>query len=186
MSTRATKSGINREVAEKLASKYDAQLAGQCMQWISQQIGEGFDTSGESSNVYTQLKSGQRLARLVNVISPGKVSQKMIDGANKMAFKQMELINKFIDACKSLGVPDHEAFATVDLYEEQNMVQVITCISALMRKFGLGPKEATENKREFTAEQMKAGQSVIGLQMGTNRGASQAGMSMGNTRHIVD
>ena len=71
--------------------------------------------------------------RLVNVISPGKISQKQIDGA-KMTFKQMELINKFIDACKSLGVPDHEAFATVDLYEEQNMVQVITCISALMRK----------------------------------------------------
>lgn len=51
-----------------------------------------------------------------------------------MTFKQMELINKFIDVCKALGVPDHEAFATVDLYEEQNMNQVIICISALMRK----------------------------------------------------
>ena len=78
-------------------------------------------------------KSHLYFFRLVNVISPGKISQKQIDGA-KMTFKQMELINKFIDACKSLGVPDHEAFATVDLYEEQNMVQVITCISALMRK----------------------------------------------------
>lgn len=76
--------------------------------------------------------------RLVNVISPGKIPQKMIDGA-KMAFKQMELINKFIDACKALGVPDHEAFATVDLYEEQNMNQVITCISALMRKVSTTP-----------------------------------------------
>ena len=53
-----------------------------------------------------------------------------------MTFKQMELINKFIDVCKSLGVPDHECFATVDLYEEQNMNQVITCIAALMRKVG--------------------------------------------------
>ena len=35
------------------------------MQWISQQIGEGFDTSGDSSNVHVQLKSGQRLARFV-------------------------------------------------------------------------------------------------------------------------
>lgn len=51
---------------------------------------------------------------------------------------------------------------------------------------GLGPKEATENKRDFSDEQMKAGQSVIGLQMGTNRGASQAGMSFGKARHIVD
>ncbi|XP_067945542.1 muscle-specific protein 20-like isoform X2 [Watersipora subatra] len=185
MSVRATKSGINREVQEKLASKYDGQLAGQCMVWISQQIGESFDTSGDSSNVHQQLKNGQRLARLVNVISPGKISAKMIDGA-KMTFKQMELINKFIDVCKQLGVPDHECFATVDLYEEQNMNQVITCIAALMRKFGLGPKESTENKRDFTDEQLKAGQSVIGLQMGTNRGASQAGMSFGKARHIVD
>jgi len=155
------------------------------MQWISQQIGESFDISGDSENVHQQLKTGQRLARVVNVIKPGSISQKMIDGA-KMTFKQMELINKFIDACKALGVPDHECFATVDLYEEQNMVQVVICISALMRKFGLGPREATENKREFTDEQMKAGQSVIGLQMGTNRGASQAGMSFGKARHIVD
>jgi len=67
------------------------------------------------------------------VISPGKISQKAIDGA-KMTFKQMELINKFTDVCKSLGVPDHECFATVDLYEQQNMNQVITCLAALMRK----------------------------------------------------
>ena len=53
-------------------------------------------------------------------------------------------------------------------------------------QFGLGPKEATENKRDFSDEQLNAGQSIIGLQMGTNRGASQAGMSFGKTRHIVD
>ncbi|KAF6019063.1 Chd64 [Bugula neritina] len=143
------------------------------------------NTSGVANNVYDELRSGQKLARLVNVISPGKISQKAIDGA-KMTFKQMELINKFTDVCKSLGVPDHECFATVDLYEQQNMNQVITCLAALMRKFGLGPKEATKNEREFTEEQMKAGQTVIGLQMGTNRGASQAGMSFGKARHIVD
>ena len=50
----------------------------------------------------------------------------------------------------------------------------------------LGPKEASQNKREFTEDQLKAGQNVIGLQMGTNKGASQAGMDFGRTRHIVD
>lgn len=59
-------------------------------------------------------------------------------------------------------------------------------LSAVLLQFGLGPKEATENKRQFTEEQMNAGSSIIGLQMGTNRGASQAGMSFGKTRHIVD
>lgn len=51
---------------------------------------------------------------------------------------------------------------------------------------GFGPKEADANKRDFTEEQLKAGQNVIGLQMGTNKGASQKGMNMGNMRHIVD
>ena len=39
----------------------------------------------------------------------------------------------------------------------------------------LGPKEADKNKREFTDEQLQAGKGVIGLQMGSNKGASQAG-----------
>ena len=42
---------------------------------------------------------------------------------------------------------------------------------------GLGPKESEQNRRNFTEEELKAGQNVIGLQMGSNRGASQAGMT---------
>lgn len=61
----------------------------------------------------------------------------------------------------------------------------INC-NLLSTQFGLGPKEATENPRCFTQEQMNAGNAIIGLQMGTNRGASQAGMSFGKTRHIAD
>ena len=50
----------------------------------------------------------------------------------------------------------------------------------------LGPKEASENKREFSEEQMRAGGNVIGLQMGSNQGASQAGQNFGKTRAIID
>lgn len=82
---------------------------------------------------YEQHQLYSLLYRLANRISPGKISQKQIDGA-KMTFKQMELIGKFVEVCKTLGVPDHECFATVDLYEQQNMNQVIICIAALMRK----------------------------------------------------
>lgn len=41
-----------------------------------------------------------------------------------------------------------------------------------------------ENRREFTDEQLKAGDTVINLQYGTNRGANQGGMNFGNTRHM--
>ena len=50
----------------------------------------------------------------------------------------------------------------------------------------MGPKMATENKREFSQEeirQMRDGQ--IGLQAGQNQGATQAGHGgMGNSRHM--
>jgi len=49
----------------------------------------------------------------------------------------------------------------------------------------LGPKEATENKREFTEQQLKEGQNVIGLQMGTNKLASQAGEHFGRQRQVA-
>lgn len=39
----------------------------------------------------------------------------------------------------------------------------------------LGPKEAAADKKEWTDEQLKAGQNIIGLQMGSNKGASAAG-----------
>ena len=49
----------------------------------------------------------------------------------------------------------------------------------------LGPKEASANKREFTEEQLKEGQNVIGLQMGSNKGASQAGDHFGRPRQVA-
>lgn len=49
----------------------------------------------------------------------------------------------------------------------------------------LGPKPADECKREFSDEVLNAGQSVIGLQAGSNKGATQAGQNMGAGRKIL-
>ena len=38
-------------------------------------------------------------------------------------------------------------------------------------------RKAQAYRREFSEEQLRQGQSLIGLQMGSNRGASQAGMT---------
>lgn len=54
----------------------------------------------------------------------------------KMAFKKMECISQFLAAAERYGLPKTELFQTVDLYEQQNMSQVIQCISALGRKVG--------------------------------------------------
>ena len=50
-----------------------------------------------------------------------------------------------------------------------------------------GPKPAPRKaKRLFTRSQLRAGQTMIGLQSGTNKFASQKGMSFGAVRHISD
>lgn len=51
-----------------------------------------------------------------------------------MAFKMMENISNFLAALESYGVSRHDLFQTVDLYEGQNMVQVVNAIHALGRK----------------------------------------------------
>lgn len=49
----------------------------------------------------------------------------------------------------------------------------------------LGPKPADECKRDFSEEVLNAGKTVIGLQAGSNKGATQAGQNMGAGRKIL-
>lgn len=49
----------------------------------------------------------------------------------------------------------------------------------------LGPKPADLNQRDFTEEQLNAGQTIIGLQAGQNKGATQAGQNIGAGRKIL-
>ena len=51
-------------------------------------------------------------------------------------------------------------------------------------KPSIGPKEADKNVRNFSDEQLRAGQNVISLQYGSNKGATQSGINFGNTRHM--
>lgn len=49
----------------------------------------------------------------------------------------------------------------------------------------LGPKPADECKRDFSDDVLKAGQGIIGLQAGSNKGATQSGQNMGASRKIL-
>ena len=63
-------------------------------------------------------------------MGPGKVKYNKM----KVAFKQMENISNFLTACEGYGVHKTDLFQTVDLYENQNMVKVVSTIHALGRK----------------------------------------------------
>ena len=139
--------------------------------------------------LHEKLKDGIILCKLINALQPGIIPK---INESKQPFKQMENINNFLSACETYGCKRGDLFQTVSLYEAVNMPEVLNGIFALGRKagqkgaIGIGPKESQANKREFTDEQLRAGEGVIGLQMGSNKGASQAGQNFGKTRAIID
>jgi len=187
MSVRATKSGFAAEAQAKINSKYSEDHAREVLEWVRELTGEPDNVSGDADNLYEHLRDGTLLCKLANVIQPGTIKKVQ---ASKMAFKCMENINMFLEAAKSFGVSSQELFQTVDLWEKQNMNAVVICLQALGRKaskYGkasIGPKEAEKNERQFTEEQLRAGDTVISLQYGSNKGANQSGLNFGNTRHM--
>ena len=160
------------------------------MDWIESHVPDcGVVGLSDANEVHLKQKDGIILCDLMNALEPGSVRS---INKSKMAFKQMENIGKFLEAVENYGVTRHDLFQTVDLFEKNNMSAVINTIEALGRKAGnkglngIGPKEANKNKREFTEDQLRAGDGIIGLQMGTNKLATATGMNFGKIRHIID
>jgi hypothetical protein len=193
--------GMDVQVNRRLNSRYDPESEAEAIEWLNKLTGENVQLGRE--NVCATLKNGQILVKLANAVydgttklTPEAARMKRPFKANTMTapFKQMENIQTFLNAAAAYGVPRTSLFQTVDLYEARNMAQVINTILQLgtecqRNEFNgptCGPKPTYENKREFTEEQLRASQGIIGLQAGSNKGASQAGMSAGGPRHIAD
>ncbi|XP_050452558.1 muscle-specific protein 20 [Cataglyphis hispanica] len=156
------------------------------LEWIEAVLGEKLPPG----NYEDILRDGVILCNLINKLAPGSVKKIQTKGTN---FQLMENIQRFQAAIKNYGVPQEEIFQTADLFERRNIPQVTLCLYALGRMTQkhdwngprLGPKMADENKRTFTEEQLRASEGHLNLQMGYNKGASQAGLgSFGNTRHM--
>jgi len=199
MANRPKGFGLTAELQRKKEAKFDAELSEEVFEWMREVFEDAGDTAStdtlprhiqSSADVHKALKDGIILCKLVNIIKSGSV--KKINGSSGV-FKEMENINQFLKACEDLGCKKLDLFQTVDCHEAGNIPQVINGIIALGRKAqahysgpALGPAESQENKREFSEEQLRAGEGIIGLQAGSNKGASQAGQNFGKTRAIID
>jgi len=62
----------------------------------------------------------------------------------------------------------------------------LQCLNKGFEGPAFGPKMSQEHKREFTEEQMRAGEGHIGLQAGYNKGATQSGINIGKPRSVHD
>jgi len=161
--------------------------------WIEEVLGEKLSNSELGMHNFQQcLRDGQILCKLLNTLNGEPLVKKI--NQQKMAFKQMENIEQFIKGCKIFGLKDGDIFQTADLYECQNMSQIISTIYAVSSFASskgyagpcIGTKIAEKNERDFDEATLNAGKFVLGGQMGFTEGDSQTGMSMGKTRKVVD
>ncbi|KAF7691652.1 transgelin-3b [Silurus meridionalis] len=190
MANRGPSYGLSREVQEKIDQKYDPDLEARLVDWIVVQCGGNLERpQAGKQNFQKWLMDGTILCRLINSLYPrGKEPIKKIQ-ETQMAFKQMEKISQFLQATEAYGVITTDIFQTVDLWEGKDMAAVQRTLMALgsvaltkddghyRGNRDWFHKKSQSHRREFSEEQLRQGQNLISLQMGSNRGASQAGMT---------
>merc|ERR1712107_896056 len=168
--------GLSRECAMKSQAKFSPERAKTCITWIEEVTGSKLGDMKDHIDFAEHLKDGSVLCSLINCLQPGSVKK---INTLKAPFKQRENIEMYLKACANYGLKEQDLFQVNDLYENKNLYMVVDNL------YSLGVKVSTENKRNFYEDTLKAGQSMIGLQYGTNKGASQAGMTpYGASRQI--
>lgn len=180
--------GLSAEVKSKLAQKYDTQKEEDLRQWLE-------DVTGKETGPHFMdgLKDGVILCELINMLQPGSVKKINHSPQN---WHQLENIGNFIKAIQDFGLKPHDIFEANDLFENTNHTQVQTTLIALASlaktkgfptNIDFGVKYAEKQERRFQPEKLIEGRNVIGLQMGTNKFASQQGMTAyGTRRHLYD
>ncbi|KAI8827866.1 calponin homology domain-containing protein, partial [Chytriomyces cf. hyalinus JEL632] len=189
--------GLDKELAEKLAAKYDPKREAEARQYIE----ELAETPFPSDSFHESLKDGVILCKAVNKILRDIGERDQIKVVvSKMPFKQvccvcvlfdMENVGNFLAQMERIGVPAHERFLTVDLYEAKDLNQVVNSIFSLSRhaaKRGfrgpvLGPKLSEKNERTFTDEQLRQAAAMPSKLMSFSSNVS-SGLSFSGRREI--
>ncbi|KAJ3220238.1 hypothetical protein HDU67_003253 [Dinochytrium kinnereticum] len=154
--------GLDRDLAEKAAAKYDPKREAEAREFIEIITKEKFS----SDSFQESLKDGVLLCKCMNIILP---SDPIKISTSRIPFKQMENIGFFLNRLNKIGVPTYDQFQTVDLYEGKNVDQVVNCLFSLSRHAAakgcdvpiLGPKLSTKTERNFTEEQLNQSKSIL-------------------------
>ncbi|KAK3748799.1 hypothetical protein QZH41_016018, partial [Actinostola sp. cb2023] len=120
----------------QIAAKYPKELEPDAMSWIEAVYGQSVawgsgDEARLGDHISKPLTDGVILSKIVNKLFPGSI--KKIHEEKPNSFKMQENISNFLAACEKNGVDRVHIFQTVDLYEKQNIGQVISCLQALSR-----------------------------------------------------
>lgn len=180
--------GLSAEVRNRLAQKYDPQKEAELQVWIEEVTGISIGPDFQKG-----LKDGVILCELMNKLRPNAIPKINV---SKQNWHQLENLSNFIKAMSAYGMKSLDLFEANDLFENGNMTQVqvsLLGLAGMAKTKGLrsdvdiGVKYSERQERNFDENTKKAGHCVIGLQMGTNKCASQSGMTAyGTRRHLYD
>ena len=118
--------GMDKELADKAAAKFDPKMEREAREWIEAVTGEALEGTLQEA-----LKSGVVLCALVNALKPGVCKK---PSTMKMAFQQMENIALYLGACRLLKVDVSNLFDPEDLFEARNMGSVLKNVHALAQR----------------------------------------------------
>ncbi|NXX32428.1 CNN1 protein, partial [Nicator chloris] len=164
-----------------LAQKYDPQHERELRAWI-----EGTTGRRIGDNFMDGLKDGVILCELINKLQPGsvpKVNEPVQNWHKVRGNPKTRLWGG------SGWVPTPNPAGVWGLGDPTSPPQAPGARQAKTKgnKVGLGVKYAEKQQRRFHPEKLREGRNIIGLQMGTNKFASQQGMTAyGTRRHLYD
>lgn len=147
-------------------------LESEVRDWIKEVLQQ--DIENEPFQVV--LKDGIILCELINkLLEKDPKANLKCPKKSRLGFFQMENIEYFISKARYANVPDSDNFMTIDLFEDKNMKQVLTCISSLSRsiyKMGrtdirvIGPRLVEKVPIVFSQEQIDEAKRTISKQYG--------------------
>uniref|UniRef100_A0A2K5XB02 Calponin n=1 Tax=Mandrillus leucophaeus TaxID=9568 RepID=A0A2K5XB02_MANLE len=167
---------LSAEGKNQLLSKYDPQKEAALRSWI-----EGLTSLSISPDFQKGLKDRIILHTLMNKLQPGSVP--MIN-RSMQNWHQRGNLSSFIKAIVSYGMNPMNLFEANNLFENGNMTQVLSLLAlvgkaktkGLQSRVDIGIGYSKQQERNFNYNTTK---------MGTNKCASQLGMTMYSTgRHL--
>ena len=138
--------------------RYDTALEARVKAWIEGMV--GYQLQG--ADFREQIVNGVALCDLITKIKPKKITK---IHKSKIVMFQRENFGSFIKACLDIGVLPNETATFEDVFNNQNMGQLLINIISLARKVQFEPgfqgpiledarPLAKETHQEFTAEQL--------------------------------
>lgn len=175
--------GLLAKVKNQLLYKYNPQKEAEPHSWI-----KGIMSLSISSDFQKGLKDGIILCTLMNKLQPSSVPKMNCSMKN---WHQLEKPLQLHKAMVSYGMNSMDLFKANDIFKSGNVNKMWVSLlilareaktKGLQRDVDIGIKYLEKQKHNFNGATMKAGQCILGLQMGTKKCASQGGTTAPRTQ----